>query len=75
MSNPGSKNELKNIQTNHQKEKGSLWAWIGSVFLWFVTPTGASALWEKWLTAREKDSDEQEAQQKESEPKDSSSQS
>jgi len=32
-------------------------------------------LWEKWLTAREKDSDEQEAQQKESEPKDSSSQS
>ena len=52
MSNPGSKNELKNIQTNHEKEKGSLWAWIGSVFLWFVTPTGASALWEKWLTAR-----------------------
>lgn len=44
--------------TTHEskKEKGSFWAWVGSIFLWFVTPTGASALWEKWLAAREKES-------------------
>ena len=48
--------------TTHEskKEKGSLWAWIGSIFLWFVTPTGASALWEKWLAAREKETNEKE---------------
>jgi hypothetical protein len=64
MSTPGSKIESKNIQSDNKKDKGSLWAWIGSVFLWFITPTGASALWEKWLEAREKETEEREAQQK-----------
>jgi hypothetical protein len=62
--------------TTHEskKEKGSLWAWIGSVFLWFVTPTGASALWEKWLDAREKENNEKEEREalKKSKTKDSS---
>jgi hypothetical protein len=66
--------ESKNIQTNDKKEKGSIWAWIGSVFLWFVTPTGASALWEKWLDAREKENKEKEDQEK-AKIKDSSNQS
>jgi hypothetical protein len=56
-----------------KKDKGSFWAWIGSVFLWFVTPTGASALWEKWLDAREKEIKEKEEQEKlEKKPKGSS---
>lgn len=28
-------------------------AWIGSFFLWFITPTGAAALWEKWAKEKE----------------------
>jgi hypothetical protein len=62
--------------TTHEskKEKGSFWAWVGSIFLWFVTPTGASALWEKWLAARENETNEKEEQEealKESKTKDS----
>lgn len=45
---------------------GSIWrgigramAWIGSFFLWFITPTGAAELWEKWI--REKEEEESQA--------------
>lgn len=34
----------------------SYMAWIGSFFLWFVTPTKASELWEKWLDEMDKKS-------------------
>jgi len=30
-------------------------AWIGSLFLWFVTPTGAAELWEKWIREKEEE--------------------
>lgn len=34
-------------------------AWIGSFFLWFVTPTGAAALWEKWTREKEENDKKQ----------------
>ena len=75
MTTLGSKKQSKNIPSNDQKEKGSLWAWIGSIFLWFVTPTGASVLWEKWLNAREREREEQDLQKEKTTSKDSLNQS
>ncbi len=40
----------------------SLWdmlAWLGTILLWFITPTGAAAIWEKW--AKEKVEEERKA--------------
>lgn len=41
---------------------GSIWrkmgrgmAWFGSFFLWFITPTGAAELWEKWIREKEEE--------------------
>jgi hypothetical protein len=31
-------------------------AWIGSFFLWFITPTGAAALWDKWTKEKVEES-------------------
>ena len=75
MTTLGSKKQSKNIPSNDPKEKGSVWAWIGSIFLWFITPTGASALWEKWLNAREREQEEKDSEKEKASSKDSSNQS
>ncbi len=34
-------------------------AWLGTLLLWFITPTGAAAIWEKW--AKEKEEEDRKA--------------
>lgn len=46
----------KAISKSFWQRIGRAFAWIGSVFLWFITPTGAAELWEKWI--REANDDE-----------------
>jgi hypothetical protein len=53
----GQRSKDNTPQTRKQKgllaRIGRAMAWIGSFFLWFITPTGAAELWEKWMRENE----------------------